>query len=154
MLDASDTTGRTIEDMDEQNDTPSKNDTNDTNHRTIALVTGANKGIGSAIAEGLGARGLRVLVGARDDEGRAAAVDRLRAQGIDAHGVQIDVTDHEGVVAAAADVEQRFGRLDVLVNNAGISGRSTPPPGRRTRRRSTSTSSGRSWTSTSTGSSA
>lgn len=89
---------------------------------TTALVTGGNKGIGSAIAEGLGRQGLRVLVGARDDDARRTAVERLRASGIHADGVRIDVTDDVSVSAAAADVEERFGRLDVLVNNAGISG--------------------------------
>ena len=108
--------------MDEHDDATATTATTATNDRTTALVTGANKGIGYAIAEGLGARGLRVLVGARDDDSRSAAVERLRTQGIDAHGVRIEVTDDDGVVAAAAEVEGRFGRLDVLVNNAGISG--------------------------------
>jgi len=89
---------------------------------TTALVTGGNKGIGYAIAEGLGRQGLRVLVGARDDDARNRAVEQLCASGIDADGVRIDVTDDASVTAAAADVEERFGRLDVLVNNAGISG--------------------------------
>ncbi|MFJ7289382.1 SDR family NAD(P)-dependent oxidoreductase [Curtobacterium sp. NPDC098951] len=89
---------------------------------TTALVTGANKGIGYAIAEHLGARGMRVLVGARSDAGRDKAVSRLRASGVDAHGVRIDVTDDRSVAQAAAEVEERFGRLDVLVNNAGVSG--------------------------------
>lgn len=92
------------------------------NDKTTALVTGANKGIGYAIAEQLGATGMRVLVGARSDTGRDEAVERLRASGVDAHGVQIDVTSDESVADAAAEVEERFGRLDVLVNNAGISG--------------------------------
>jgi NAD(P)-dependent dehydrogenase (short-subunit alcohol dehydrogenase family) len=89
---------------------------------TTALVTGGNKGIGYAIAEGLGRQGLRVLVGARNDDARRRAVEQLRASGIDADGVRIDVTDDASVTAAATDVEERFGRLDVLVNNAGISG--------------------------------
>ena len=89
---------------------------------TTALVTGGNKGIGYAIAEGLGRQGLRVLVGARDDDARNRAVEQLCASGIDADGVRIDVTDDASVTAAATDVEERFGRLDVLVNNAGISG--------------------------------
>jgi len=92
------------------------------NDKTTALVTGANKGIGYAIAEQLGATGMRVLVGARSDTGREEAVERLRASGVDAHGVRLDVTSDESVADAAAEVEERFGRLDVLVNNAGISG--------------------------------
>lgn len=90
--------------------------------KTTALVTGANKGIGYAIAEQLGATGMRVLVGARSDTGREEAVERLRASGVDAHGIRLDVTSDESVADAAAEVEERFGRLDVLVNNAGISG--------------------------------
>ncbi|MFJ8042266.1 SDR family oxidoreductase [Kitasatospora sp. NPDC096147] len=90
--------------------------------RKVALVTGANKGIGYEIAAGLGALGWRVGVGARDDGRRAAAVQRLRAAGIDAFGVPLDVTEDVGVSAAARLIERQEGRLDVLVNNAAISG--------------------------------
>ena len=90
--------------------------------KTIALVTGANKGIGYEIAAGLGALGWRVGVGARDDDRRDAAVSRLRGAGVDAFGVPLDVTDDASVAAAAALIEQRAGRLDVLVNNAGVTG--------------------------------
>ncbi|HEY0535082.1 MAG TPA: SDR family NAD(P)-dependent oxidoreductase [Actinoplanes sp.] len=89
---------------------------------TIALVTGANKGIGFEIATGLGALGWQVGVGARDAERREAAVAELRAAGVDAFGVPLDVTDDASVTAAAALIEERFGRLDVLVNNAAIVG--------------------------------
>jgi NAD(P)-dependent dehydrogenase (short-subunit alcohol dehydrogenase family) len=90
--------------------------------QTIALVTGANKGIGYEIAAGLGALGWSVGVGARDDGRRDAAVEKLRADGIDAFGVSVDVTDDASVTAAADLIEGRAGRLDVLVNNAGITG--------------------------------
>jgi len=86
--------------------------------QTTALVTGANKGIGYEIAAGLGALGWRVGVGARDDARRETAVDKLRAAGVDAFGVPLDVTDDASVAAAAASLD----RLDVLVNNAGITG--------------------------------
>ena len=89
---------------------------------TIALVTGANKGIGYEIAAGLGALGWRVGVGARDEQRREAAVEKLRAAGVDAFGVPLDVTDDASVAAAAALIEERAGRLDVLVNNAGVTG--------------------------------
>ncbi|WP_198681004.1 SDR family oxidoreductase [Lentzea terrae] len=89
----------------------------------IALVTGANKGIGHAIAQGLGALGFTVAVGARDDVRCKEAVERLRATGVDAFGVELDVTSDDSVTAAAATIEQTAGRLDVLVNNAGIGGR-------------------------------
>ncbi|MGX6446891.1 SDR family oxidoreductase [Patulibacter sp. S7RM1-6] len=93
------------------------------NDTKTALVTGANKGIGFAIAQGLGARGFRVGVGARDAGRRDEAIERLRAGGADAFGVALDVTSDASVAAAATAVEDEAGRLDVLVNNAGIAGR-------------------------------
>jgi NAD(P)-dependent dehydrogenase (short-subunit alcohol dehydrogenase family) len=90
--------------------------------RTIALVTGANKGIGYEIAAGLGALGWSVGVGARDDQRRNAAVEKLRAAGVDAFGVPLDVTDDTSATAAARLIEEQAGRLDVLVNNAAIAG--------------------------------
>jgi NAD(P)-dependent dehydrogenase (short-subunit alcohol dehydrogenase family) len=90
--------------------------------QTIALVTGANKGIGYEIAVGLGALGWSVGVGARDDQRREAAVARLRSTGADAFSVPLDVTDDASVAAAAELIEERAGRLDVLVNNAGVTG--------------------------------
>lgn len=91
--------------------------------RKTALVTGANKGIGFAIAQGLGALGFRVGVGARDEGRRAEAVAKLRAEGHDAFGLDLDVSSDASVAAAATDLEREAGRLDVLVNSAGISGR-------------------------------
>ncbi|HEY0537880.1 MAG TPA: SDR family oxidoreductase [Actinoallomurus sp.] len=92
------------------------------NEQTIALITGANKGIGYEIAAGLGALGWSVGIGARDDERREAAVEKLRAAGADAFGVPLDVTDDTSVAAAAGLVGEHAGRLDVLVNNAGVTG--------------------------------
>ncbi|MCM0676617.1 SDR family oxidoreductase [Micromonospora phytophila] len=86
----------------------------------IALVTGANKGIGLATARQLGARGMTVLVGARDAERGRAAERELRDGGADARFVPLDVTDAGSVARVAALVEQDYGRLDVLVNNAGV----------------------------------
>ncbi|MEU7480190.1 SDR family oxidoreductase [Lentzea sp. NPDC042327] len=96
--------------------------------QTIALVTGANKGIGYEIAAGLGALGMSVGVGARDARRGEEAAEKLRANGADAFFVPLDVTDDESVAAAAALFEERFGRLDVLVNNAGIAGSWPTPP--------------------------
>ncbi|OMI38270.1 SDR family oxidoreductase [Streptomyces sparsogenes] len=96
--------------------------------QTIALVTGANKGIGYEIAAGLGALGWGVGVGARSEERREAAVAKLRADGVDAFGVPLDVTDDASVAAAVKLIEDRAGRLDVLVNNAGITGGAPQAP--------------------------
>ena len=88
--------------------------------KKVALVTGANKGIGKAIAQGLAREGFTVYLGARNpDRGRAAAAE-LEADGV-VHFVQLDVTDPDSVRAAAETIESASGRLDVLVNNAGIS---------------------------------
>ncbi|MFF1560857.1 SDR family oxidoreductase [Streptomyces sp. NPDC058279] len=92
----------------------------------IALVTGANKGIGYEIAAGLGSLGYRVGVGARDAARRETAVGKLCALGVDAFGVPLDVTDDQSVTDAAELVERLAGRLDTLVNNAGISGETDP----------------------------
>ncbi|GIG69213.1 dehydrogenase [Phytomonospora endophytica] len=86
------------------------------------LVTGANKGIGYEIAAGLGALGWRVGVGARDQWRRDTAVEKLRADGIDAFGVPLDVADDASAAAAAELVAGHAGGLDVLVNNAAITG--------------------------------
>ncbi|MGK5738587.1 SDR family oxidoreductase [Micromonospora sp. URMC 103] len=86
----------------------------------IALVTGANKGIGLATARQLGALGMTVLLGARDAERGRAAERELRDGGTDAQFVPLDVTDAESVAATAKLAEEEYGRLDVLVNNAGI----------------------------------
>ena len=88
-------------------------------NETVALVTGANKGIGKEIARGLARLGLTVLVGARDETRGKEAVAELSAEG-DVRLQQLDVTDAESIAAAAQSIENEFGRLDVLVNNAGI----------------------------------
>ncbi len=90
----------------------------------VALVTGANKGIGLQIAKDLAAKGLTVLVGSRDLEaGQKAA----RSVGDGARAVQLDVTSAKSIADLAARVRSELGRLDVLVNNAGIS--NTMPTG-------------------------
>jgi NAD(P)-dependent dehydrogenase (short-subunit alcohol dehydrogenase family) len=87
---------------------------------TNALITGANKGIGFATAGQLGRSGVKVLVGARDPRKGTDAVELLRAQGVDAEVVTIDVTDPASVSAAAAGVHKSHGHLDILVNTAGV----------------------------------
>jgi NAD(P)-dependent dehydrogenase (short-subunit alcohol dehydrogenase family) len=86
----------------------------------IALISGANKGIGYEIARGLGAKGIMVLVGARDESRGEAAAEKLKAEGANARFVRLDVTDRETVLHAAAWIEKEFGRLDILINNAGV----------------------------------
>ncbi|MET9021571.1 SDR family NAD(P)-dependent oxidoreductase [Actinopolymorpha sp. NPDC004070] len=88
----------------------------------VALVTGANKGIGRATAEQLAALGMTVLIGTRNRQRGEEAAAALRRAGGDAYAVTLDVTDAAGVREAAKWIEDRFGHLDVLVNNAGISG--------------------------------
>jgi NAD(P)-dependent dehydrogenase (short-subunit alcohol dehydrogenase family) len=87
---------------------------------TIALVTGANKGIGREISRQLAAKGVLVLMGARDRERGEKAVADLRAQKLPVELIQIDVTSQQSVDRAAAEMERRHGRLDILVNNAGV----------------------------------
>ena len=89
------------------------------NNKKIALITGANKGIGLETARQLGKQGITVLVGARENKGETAAED-LRGEGIDAQGVVIDVNNGDSIKKAAALIERDHGRLDILVNNAGI----------------------------------
>ncbi|WP_329236482.1 SDR family oxidoreductase [Actinoallomurus sp. NBC_01490] len=93
-----------------------------TTHQKIALITGANKGIGRGAAERLATLGMTVLVGARDPRRGEDAAAALRAAGGDVHAVTLDVTDPVTVREAANGIEERFGRLDVLINNAGITG--------------------------------
>ncbi|MFB7655125.1 MULTISPECIES: SDR family oxidoreductase [unclassified Streptomyces] len=94
----------------------------------IALVTGANKGIGFAAARQLGERGITVLVGARDEVLGKQAADALAADGIDAAPLPLDVTDPASAAGAAREIERRHGRLDILVNNAGTAGGFTGTP--------------------------
>jgi len=86
----------------------------------IALITGANKGIGKEIARQLGALGMTVLIGARDPQRGEEAAAELKAEGLDVQAITLDVTDEAGISAAAAKIESDYGRLDILVNNAGI----------------------------------
>lgn len=87
----------------------------------IALITGANKGIGLEIARQLGRdHGFTILIGARDAGRGQEAVDALKGEGLDAHVLQLEVTDAASIESAVREVETKFGQLDVLVNNAGI----------------------------------
>ena len=86
----------------------------------VALVTGAYRGIGLEVSRQLARLGFHVLLSARDPAKAEAEAEPLRGQGLKVLPVRLDVTDGQSVGAAARFVERRFGRLDVLVNNAAI----------------------------------
>lgn len=88
----------------------------------LALITGANKGIGFEIARQLGKdHGMTVLIGARDETRGRDAADKLKAMGVDARPIRLEVANADSVEAAKTRIEREFGgRLDVLVNNAGV----------------------------------
>jgi 2-dehydro-3-deoxy-L-rhamnonate dehydrogenase (NAD+) len=96
------------------------------NNGRTAIVTGAARGIGLAIARRLTRDGLRVALADVDVETARREADALQAAGAGALAVRTDVTDPAGVDAMVATVLERWGHLDVLVNNAGIAGRSAP----------------------------
>ncbi|MCC5602072.1 SDR family oxidoreductase [Nostoc favosum] len=86
----------------------------------VALITGANKGIGYEIARQLGSRGATVLVAARDIKRGEEAANKLRLNEIDARTIQLDVIEQKTIDSAVKQIESEFGKLDILVNNAGI----------------------------------
>lgn len=96
--------------------------------RPVALITGANKGIGEAVAAGLARRGLRVALGARDARRGLAAETRLQAEELDARFLALDVDDDASVSEAVHVIERDFGRLDVVVNNAAVKLERAPSP--------------------------
>jgi NAD(P)-dependent dehydrogenase (short-subunit alcohol dehydrogenase family) len=93
-------------------------------NKPVALVTGANQGIGHQIAKDLVTHGFTVLVGSRNLERGKAAAEEV---GREARAIQLDVTDHASIAAAAERIRDELGRLDVLVNNAAISNTSKRP---------------------------
>jgi NAD(P)-dependent dehydrogenase (short-subunit alcohol dehydrogenase family) len=87
---------------------------------TLALITGANKGIGLETARQLAAQGIHVLIGARDAAKGEAAAQTLQAEGYKADSIALDVSNEASIKQAAQTVTDRYGNLDILVNNAGI----------------------------------
>jgi len=86
----------------------------------VALISGANRGIGFEIARQLARKGVAVVIGSRDlDKGRAAA-QLIVDEGFTAEAVQLEITDNTSILAAVGTVVQRHGRIDILVNNAAI----------------------------------
>lgn len=94
---------------------------------TTALVTGANKGIGLEIARQLAQQGHTVLIGARDEQRGQQAAELLKGEGLNAEFVLLDVTDQASVDAAAEAITKRYGKLDMLINNAGLLLDDLPP---------------------------
>lgn len=88
--------------------------------KKIALITGANRGIGFETARQLGQQGIRVLLGARSEEKGKEAESKLKAEGLDVEFILLDVDNAETHESAKKYIEDTFGKLDILVNNAGI----------------------------------
>ncbi len=86
----------------------------------IALISGANKGLGFETARQLAAQGFTIVLGSRSPERGREAAEKLRAEGAAAEAVQLDVTKETDIQVVKELLETRFGQLDVLVNNAGI----------------------------------
>ncbi len=96
--------------------------------KKVALITGANKGIGFEVARQIAKAGWTVLAAARNEElGRQAAA-KLQAEGLDVHFIYLDLNARETAVAAAETIRNQFGKLDVLINNAGMTSTGDGPP--------------------------
>src|SRR5439155_26347035 len=95
-----------------------------TKEKRIALVTGANKGIGFEVARDLARKGFHVFLGARDTESGEAAAEKLRKEGEEDYGeitfLKINVSKSDSIRSAADEFARKSDRLDALVNNAGI----------------------------------
>jgi NAD(P)-dependent dehydrogenase (short-subunit alcohol dehydrogenase family) len=98
-----------------------------TSIKRIALVTGANKGIGFEVARQLAASGCTVLLGARNRALGEEAAAKLKGEGLDVRCLAIDLDDHETIAAAAEQIDTDLGHLDILVNNAGIAAEGDGP---------------------------
>jgi NAD(P)-dependent dehydrogenase (short-subunit alcohol dehydrogenase family) len=92
----------------------------------VALITGANKGIGFETARQLAQQGVKVLMGARNAARGEEAAAKLKAEGLDVEFIALDLDDPVTYTAAARQIEARFGKLDILINNAGVNLEGTP----------------------------
>lgn len=88
--------------------------------KEIALITGANKGLGFETAKELAKKGFKVILGARDERRGKKAAEALKKEGLDVEFLQLDVNDSESIRKAVASIEAKYEKLDVLVNNAGV----------------------------------
>jgi NAD(P)-dependent dehydrogenase (short-subunit alcohol dehydrogenase family) len=89
--------------------------------KKVALITGANRGIGFETARQLAKQGIKVLIGARSEEKGRDAEEKLKTEGLDAEFILLDVDDRRTYEPAIRYIDENFGRLDILINNAGIS---------------------------------
>ncbi len=96
--------------------------------KKIALITGANKGIGFEVARQVAKSGWTVLIAARNEELGEQTVAKLRADGLDVHFVRTDLDEHQTATSASEAIQAQFGKLDLLVNNAGVTGKADGPP--------------------------
>ena len=92
----------------------------------VAVVTGGNGGIGLGIAMGLAGAGANIVIAARSVEKTAQALEDIRALGVEAHGITVDVTQEPAIQRMVTDTINHMGRLDILVNNSGIAIRAQP----------------------------
>lgn len=90
------------------------------NNQKIALITGSNRGLGFETAKQLGKKGITVLVTGRNQEIADDAANKLKAEGIQAFGIKLDITNAEDRKAAFNLINEKFGKLDILINNAGV----------------------------------
>jgi NAD(P)-dependent dehydrogenase (short-subunit alcohol dehydrogenase family) len=90
--------------------------------KKVALVTGANKGLGLEIVKQLAQKGITVVLAARDEAKAAQAAQKLQAEGLDVHPLKLDITSAADIAKVPDALKSKFGGLDILVNNAGISG--------------------------------
>src|SRR5262245_61553644 len=88
--------------------------------KKIALITGANRGIGFETARQLGQKGVKVLLGARSEKGGKEAAAKLKDEGLDVEFLLLDVGNEKTHAAAVKYIQEKFGRLDILINNAGV----------------------------------
>lgn len=86
----------------------------------VALITGANKGLGLEMSRQLGQHGLKILIAGRNLEAAQKAADKLQNEGVDAEAIALDVGDSNQIQSVVKEIDEQFGKLDVLINNAGI----------------------------------
>ena len=96
--------------------------------KKVALITGANKGIGFEVARQIARAGWTVITAARNEALGSQAAAELQAEGLDVHFVHLDLNAHETALTAAETIRNRFGKLDLLINNAAIASKGDGPP--------------------------